>query len=105
MARYPLQVRAFLDALRLLPGVRDLHCYIRSVSGLDAAAMSSAEFANIPHAAYRRTNGGLPREALIQVDFEVDRSSAGWRALEFIAWWVRDCARGGELIQFCPFAL
>jgi hypothetical protein len=44
-------------------------------------------------------------EALIQFEFRLAQTPAGWRSLEFLAWFVRDQARSGAFIQLRPFAL
>src|SRR5262245_49492551 len=59
----------------------------------------------MPHAPLRRTNGALPDEAWVYTDFELTPDTKGWVTLEFLAWWVRDCSRGGEQIQLRPMGL
>ena len=54
---------------------------------------------------FRRSNGGLPNEAWANTEITLTRDEAGWLTLEFLAWWVRDQSRGGELIQMRPMAL
>ncbi|CAH8711242.1 hypothetical protein M5W83_14540 [Paenibacillus thiaminolyticus] len=49
--------------------------------------------------------GGLENEVLIQFEFAIDQSVEGLQSLEFLAWFVRDYARGGKKIQLRPFAL
>jgi hypothetical protein len=63
------------------------------------------EFGDMPHALLRRSNGGLPNEAWANTEITLTRDGAGWLTLEFLAWWVRDQSRGGELIQMRPMAL
>ncbi len=53
----------------------------------------------------RRTNGGLENEAWANTEFEVSKDAAGWIAIEFIAWWVRDMSRSKEQIQLRALAL
>lgn len=42
---------------------------------------------------------------LIQFEFSLDNSLERLKSLEFLAWFVRDSARGGTKIQLRPFAL
>jgi len=102
---YPPQVQAFLDALACLPGVTSVSAGIESLDGLSVENLSLVDLGHLPHAALRRTNGGLDNEALVQFAFRLEPSAAGWRSLEFLAWAVRDMARTGNMVQLCPFAL
>lgn len=102
---YPPEIERLHQALSSLPGVTDLQSGIESLQGLTGDELRLAGFAHLPHGALRRTNGGLADEAFIQVEFRVEQTAAGWRSLEFLAWFVRDQARGGESVQLRPFAL
>jgi hypothetical protein len=102
---YPPALERLHAALASLPGVTDVCSGIESLQGLAGDDLRFPDFAHVPHGALRRTNGGLAGEALIQVEFRIAASAVGWRSLEFIAWFVRDQARGGEFIQLRPFAL
>lgn len=103
--RYPDQIEAWHAAIARLQGVRDVCSGIQSVWGIKGEHLSSFDFGELPHAVYRRTDGGLENETLIQTEFRLVPKSYSWRTLEFVAWWVRDQARGGELIQLRPFGL
>lgn len=100
----PPQIRAFLDALTCLPGVTVLSSGIESINELPAEHLSLVDLGHLPHGALRRTNGGLVNEALVQFEFRVEPSAAGWRSLEFLAWAMRDMARSGTAVQLRPFA-
>jgi hypothetical protein len=102
---YPPALERLHRALVSLSGVSDVCSGIESLHGLTGDDLCFPDFAHVPHGALRRTNGGLAGEALIQVEFRLELSPVGWRSLEFIAWFVRDQARGGGLIQLRPFAL
>ena len=102
---YPLEISNLHNRLLELPGVTEVSSGIESLVGVTAEDLSSIEFAHLPHAALRRTNGGLSNEVFVQVEFYLSQTSEGWRTLEFISWFVRDQARGGELIQLRPFGL
>ncbi|MBY0512776.1 MAG: hypothetical protein K2P78_02575 [Gemmataceae bacterium] len=102
---YPPALERLHAALASLPGVSDVCSGIESLQGLTGDDLRFPDFAHVPHGALRRTNGGLTGEALVQVEFRIAATAAGWRSLEFIAWFVRDQARGGVFIQLRPFAL
>lgn len=102
---YPPELERLHRALAGLPGVSGVCSGIESLQELTGDDLRFPDFAHVPHGALRRTNGGLPGEALIQIEFRLELSSVGWRSLEFIAWFVKDQARSGALIQLRPFAL
>ena len=102
---YPPELERLHRALASLPGVSDVCSGIESLEGLTGDDLRFPNFAHVPHGALRRTNGGLPGEALIQIEFRLAPSSVAWRSLEFIAWFVKDQARSGVFIQLRPFAL
>jgi hypothetical protein len=102
----PDEIQAFHDALEQLDGVESVESGIRSLDGIRAEDLRLAgPFADLPHAALRRTGGGLKDEAYLQFEIVLSANDAGWRALDFLAWFVRDQARGGEYVQLRPFAL
>ena len=102
---YPVEVEFLHKTLARLPGVHDLCSGIDSLHHLVAADLGFPDFRHLPHGALRRTGGGLDYEALIQIEFQIEQTPLGWRSLEFIAWFVRDQARGGVPMQLRPFAL
>lgn len=59
---------------------------------MDAELLSVTEYAHLPHAVLLRTGGGLDNEALIQFELVLQPSQEGWHALEFLGWFVCDCA-------------
>jgi len=61
--------------------------------------------AHLPHATLLRTGGGLNQEVLIQFEIDFDYSPESLLSLEFLAWFIRDYARGGTKVQLRPFAL
>lgn len=102
----PPQVVAFNTALERLVAVRDVGTGLKNLADFPLNTYSfPGEFGDLPHALLRRTNGGLEGEKWVNTDFELTKDDAGWRTLEFLAWWVRDLSRGGEQIQFRPMAL
>jgi hypothetical protein len=102
---YPIEISNFHDLLLTLPGVTAVASGIEGLTGLTADDLRLVDFAHLPHAALRRTNGGLEGEVFVQVEFYLEQTPGAWRTLEFIAWFVRDQARGGEFIQLRPFGL
>jgi hypothetical protein len=102
---YPPEVETFHSALLKVPGVSDVASGSASLDGVTPEHLSLPDFAHLPLGAIRRTGGGLTGEAFIQFEFSLEPSSRGWRALEFIGWWVRDLARSGEPIQLRAFGL
>jgi hypothetical protein len=102
---FPPGVTKLHDALQRLAGVYDARSGIQCVDGVTSEQLQLACFAQLPLGAMRRTSGAVPNEVQVQVEFRIEPFPAGWRSLEFLAWWVRDSARGGLPIQLCPFAL
>jgi len=105
MPDFPPQVAAFQDAISGLPGAYDVASRIHCLWGVTPEILCSADFGHFPHAAIRWAGGGREDQALAQFEFHLRPSPESWRSLEFIAWWVRDQARGGINIQLRPFAL
>jgi hypothetical protein len=102
----PPQVVAFNSALERLVAVRDVGTGLKRLVDFPPNTYSfPGEFGDLPHALLRRTDGGLKGEKWLNTDFELTKDDAGWRTLEFLAWWVRDLSRSGEQIQFRPMAL
>jgi hypothetical protein len=102
---YPKAISDFHRLLLALPGVTNVSSGIESLAGITAGDLGLADFAHLPHAALRRTEGGLSDEVFVQIEFHLTPNPDGWRTLEFLAWFVRDQARGGESLQLRPFAL
>jgi hypothetical protein len=103
---YPEPVQRLHDAINGLDGVSEVEMGIRSLDGLGVDVLSlPGEFADLPHALLRRTDGGLANELLVTAEVRFDQSFAGWIALEFLAWWVRDLSRSGDRVQMRPLAL
>lgn len=105
MPDLPQQVTAFQDALADLPGAHEVSSRIQCLGGVTPEVLSLVDFGHLPHAAIRWAGGGHQDQALAQFEFYLPPSPEGWRSLEFIAWWVRDQARGGTDVQLRPFAL
>lgn len=61
-------------------------------------------FAHMPHTALRRSGGARPGEGLLRVELGIERALCGLLALEFLAWFCRDCARAGLQVDLRPIA-
>ncbi len=106
MSDHPPEVEEFHAALRRLSAVLDVNTGLKSLDEFPPDVYSlPGELGDLPHALLRRTNGGLPGEAWAHTEVVLAPTADGWLALEFLAWWVRDCSRGGEQIQLRPMAL
>jgi hypothetical protein len=106
MAELPKQVEAFHTAMHRLVAVQQVDTGLKRLASYTPNTYSfPGEFGDLPHALLRRTGGGLENEAWANTEFELSRDEAGWRTLEFLAWWVRDLSRSGEQIQLRPMAL
>ena len=106
MCEYPAEVEQFHAAIKRLRGVTDVWTGIKDLGEFPPDTYSlPGEFGDLPHALLRRTDGGLPDEAWSNTEIQFSRDVHGWLALEFLAWWVRDCSRGGIQIQMRVQAL
>lgn len=105
MSNYPIDVSNFHETLLQLKGMVSVESSVENLEPIDREMLSLSDYAHLPHATLRRTNGGLENEVFLQFEFEIEWSEEGLVALEFIAWFVRDQARGGNTIQLRPFAL
>lgn len=96
---YPPQIERLCSVLKALPGVIEVEADRTALQDIKVEDMSLVDFGDLPHAAIRRTSGGLPAEALGQVFITFSPSVESWRTLEFMSWQVRDWSRGGRNIQ------
>ncbi|MFB0843396.1 hypothetical protein [Paenibacillus oleatilyticus] len=104
MSNYPIDVNNFHETLLRLKGMVSVESHVENLEPIDREMLSLPDYAHLPHATLRRTNGGLENEVFLQFEFEIERSEEGLVALEFISWFIRDQARGGNTIQLRPFA-
>ena len=96
---YPPQIERLRSVLKTLPGVIEVEANHTPLQDIKVEDMSLAACGDLPHAAIRRTNGGLPAEALGQVFITLAPAVESWRTLEFVSWQVRDWSRGGRTVQ------
>ncbi|WCR28742.1 hypothetical protein L3476_08440 [Paenibacillus thiaminolyticus] len=105
MSDYPIDIATFHETIFQLLGIAAVESGVENLEPIDAEMLPLSAYAHLPHAALWRTGGGLENEVLIQFEFAIVQSVEGLQSLEFLAWFVRDCARGGKKIQLRPFAL
>lgn len=99
------RVQRLINAVSSIPGIRDAAVNRHDLSELTVGDLSLQPFADLPLAVLRRSQGGLPDELLIEIEFTLERDVAGPLALEFLSWWVRDAARSGSMMQLRSVAL
>jgi hypothetical protein len=104
-ADMPPEVKELQEAIQSIPGVTDAAVGKIDLSDIPDSDLGLLPYGDLPIGALRRTKGGSPSEVLIFVNFGITQDSRGLKALEFISWWVRDQARGGEPIQIRSLAL
>lgn len=105
MSGYPIVIEEFHNTILKLRGITGIESGIENLEPIDTDMLGYSACAHLPHAALLRTGGGLKQEVLIQFEIAFDYSPESLQSLEFLAWFVRDCARGGTKVQLMPFAL
>ncbi|EKQ56088.1 MULTISPECIES: hypothetical protein [unclassified Clostridium] len=105
MGNYPKEIENFHNTILKLMGVVSIESGIDNLEEVNTELLQTSQFSHLPHVAILRTKGGLKNEVLIQFEFSLDNSGDSLRSLEFLAWFIRDSARGGTKIQLRPFAL
>ena len=76
----PPEVQSLQATLAQLPGLYAIVSHIEALEGLTNDDLALVEFGHLPHAALRRTNGGLPAEQLVQLEFSLEANAAAWLA-------------------------
>jgi len=105
MSRYPIVIEEFHNMILKLRGITGIESGVENLEPIDVDMLGYSACAHLPHATLLRTGGGLKQEVLIQFEIDFDYSLESLQSLEFLAWFVRDCARGGTKVQLRPFAL
>jgi hypothetical protein len=105
----PEEVASLENAFLSIPGISSAsigkHHYSKEeIAQLDGINFVG-EYADLPIAMYKRSNGNLTNELLIYVEFTIERNEKGLKALEFISWWVRDLSRSGQNLQIRSIGL
>lgn len=101
----PPEVKKLQDAIESIPGITDARIGKADLSDIPESDFSLPPYGDLPLGSLRRTKGGLASELVVSANFGITRDSKGLNALEFISWWVRDAARGGEPMQIRSLAL
>ncbi len=96
---YPPQIERLRSVLKTMPGVVEVEAHQTPLQDINVQELSLVPLGDLPHAAIRRTKGGLPAEALGQVFVTLDPTVESWRTLEFLSWQVRDWSRAGRCVQ------
>jgi hypothetical protein len=102
----PPEVAWLVSVVSSIPGVRECQLeriFLPEINVSDLAL--PGPIADLPIAAIRRTDGGLPEELLVSIDFRIERNEVGLKALEFLSWWVRDQSRAGANVQIRSIGL
>lgn len=105
MEGYPIEIEKFHKSVLKLKGITSVESGIDNLEPVNTELLKLSNCAHLPHATLLRTSGGLEKEVLIQFEFLIDYSIESFNSVEFLAWFVRDNARGGTKIQLRPFAL
>jgi hypothetical protein len=82
-----------------MPGFFEAEADHTPLQGIRVQELSLVPLGDLPHAAIRRTNGGLLAEALGQAFVTLEYTIESRRTLEFFSWQVRDWARAGRGVQ------
>lgn len=96
---YPPQIEHLRSVLKSMPGIADVDATHTPLEDINVEQLSLVPLGDLPHAAIRRTNGGLAAEALGQISITFSPTVESWRTLEFLSWQVRDWSRSGHCIQ------
>ncbi|MFN8393413.1 MAG: hypothetical protein U0176_01925 [Bacteroidia bacterium] len=105
MSGYPPEIERLHETLSSLKGIEDVCSGIDNLDGLGDADVRSVAMGHLPVGTLLRTQGGLKDESMLQFEFRLDGTPASLISLEFLAWFIRDQARAGNVIQLRPFAL
>jgi len=96
---YPPQIESLCSVLQELPGIIKVDASHTPLHDIKVKDMSLVPYGDLPHAAIRRTDGGLAAEALGQLFITFSPTIESWRTLEFLSWQVRDWSRSGLNVQ------
>jgi hypothetical protein len=96
---YPPQIERLRYLLKSMPGVLEVEAAHTPLQDFNVTKLSLPPLGDLPHAALRRTGGGLKGEALGQVFITLSPTLESWRTLEFLSWQVMDRSSAGRCIQ------
>lgn len=105
----PQEIVNFENAFKSIPGISQVDIGKYYYSKDDVAKLDEINFggqyADLPIAMLRRSNGNLEKELLINAEFTIEPNKQGLNALEFLSWWVRDISRSGDNVQIRSIGL
>lgn len=101
---YPPEVNAMFLSLTRLPGVVSVNANVQSLEGLELDSIGLLPFHNYPHMVLRVLGGGKKGQGIVWFEFKLKPDNSGWKALEILAWWVKDLSRSGHDVQLRPVA-
>lgn len=93
-----------LGALTRLPGVVSVSANVQNLEGLDVDSLRQLPFHNYPHMVLRLIGGGKKGQGIVWFSLNLKPDNSGWKALEILAWWVKDLSRSGRNVQCRPIA-
>lgn len=102
----PAEVTRLASPVEAIPGVAGVtvgRAYLPNIAVADLSL--PGPYADLPIAALRRSDGAREGETLVSIDFGITRGERGLKALEFLAWWVRDRSRAGHDMQLRAIGL
>lgn len=105
MGEYPEEIDLFQKTIGSLKGIENVSSGIDNLEGIKGSDLGDVSLSHLPLATLLRTDGGLKDEVMLQFEFTLDKSSESLISLEFLSWFFRDQARGGELLQLRSFSL
>jgi hypothetical protein len=101
---YPAEVNDMFLAITRLPGVVSVNANVQSLEGIDVDSLGLLPFHNYPHMVLRLLGGGKEEKGIVWFEFRLKPDNSGWKALEILAWWVKDLSRSGHNVQLRPVA-
>lgn len=108
-AGVPAEVVALENAFKSVPGTIEVnvgkHQYSKKEIEMLTETYFTGQFADLPIAMLKRSEGNLENELLIVVEFRIEKNERGLKALEFLSWWVRDLSRSGDNVQIRSIGL
>ncbi len=105
----PEEILRMESVFNSIPGISDVYIGNQNFTKEEFEEIANIYFpgvyADLPIALLKRTGGNLDKELLVNVEFRIDSTTTGLKALEFLSWWVRDLARSGENLQIRTIGL
>jgi len=99
MSQFPPEVTAFIEALVRIGGIYDIAVQKWYLPDIPVEHRPLPALAALPLGMLSRPSGVSNHEVLVSFLFRLTPSEGGWRALEFLSWWVYKKAREGKALQ------